>query len=461
MNSVRGIYLNEIDKNQCFDFKLLTTFILDRYSVLSHSSLPKHLVLTSFKGNCGDYWDKIGLETIPLYQNKECIEMLKKGYTIRCYSNKSISELYCIVIDMDITYSELIIFYKNKRESIYIKIEDNSNKVGYISSFYYQKSNPPNPKLIGEIKGLISETSIYIDKTRILHWTTWLLASIINILIHCEDCIKIELEDVSYFRDKNCHPQTLLYLEAKGQKGLYQTLGFHDKYTKRDNNVTSMVLKTIFDEEIIPTIYSSNLLEWYLDKHVDESKTAYTKEEQKTLLNQIYEQEIDSTLSITCLDELVKDVIILGYRNQLKKTIYINHKKIENPITTLLIYPFFGKSFLDYIRQYILLLINTPELLTRTPSSKKLIKQMLNAEESISLGEEIEVDWVSTYISPPISFDYIIHYLYNIDNLSVDADSILDIKYKKCIEMLSYPLHLEKLLEKFIMLSKGHNIQLK
>ncbi|GAG37710.1 unnamed protein product, partial [marine sediment metagenome] len=202
----------------------------------------------------GDFWIKINtINSI----TKSIIGKINKGRTWKLgstdymiFKHKYINNLHVFIIND--TEDFLRIYYNNYRENVIFgqltptsrtfkitnKISTSKLKNCHMHSFYFDSLSEsqgkkqfspyyphPNPMLSKAINKYIKSSQTSEDWG---WWTSYLLSSIINLLVNCFHCKYIDLADLSTYstKDRNCHVPQILNKVIKDRIPLYQDVGF-------------------------------------------------------------------------------------------------------------------------------------------------------------------------------------------------------------------------------------------
>jgi len=282
----RDWYLDALKHKNCSQLNLIEDSLKDIYHTLEHEKLTgRYLYLydnefrNKFrKASCGDFWQKMEINkdylqnvvrtidqnpdlsddedfkeiAFSLEISFEDIEHIEMGNFV-LFKSRQINRLYCLVVNNKDDIVHLI--YDSIPQSIQISNSDDSGNLihstyldfnitsdltrcrireCHIDSFFYQGG--VTDELKNDINRVISRK---IDKKtkgrkpylkKLNHWTSWLLAALLNLIFNCLNGEKIHLQDASYLKgeDKygNCRPYTIIYQSVKGRNPMYQSLGF-------------------------------------------------------------------------------------------------------------------------------------------------------------------------------------------------------------------------------------------
>ena len=264
-DTLQEAYLKSIEEGECRrKYTPTRDAIEDIYRILEDDELfDRKLFLKKFPGSCGKYWNLISVDQLASLSltASESLDYYIRRNEILVYQHRFIPKLICCLVNdrNDI----LRLYYGENRENIIIKLrnrnlnhlpksdrifkidtrypESSRIKECHIGIFYYDAN--PTPDMEGNYPSihlnLKDQINNYIRKTNYSlrnkkkkrhkwrHWTTYLLASIVNLLINCLHCQLIHLDDSSTLNERNCEPHTVIYNKFKNNiNGMYQTIGF-------------------------------------------------------------------------------------------------------------------------------------------------------------------------------------------------------------------------------------------
>ena len=255
-------YLKAIETGDCSKVTNLEDTFQDLYRkyIDDNDLVNRHLYLKKddFSGKCGDYWEripdhnltgwrKIAIQNKPNKKQKEYYHPLPNSSTIskgprgdivlKLFNNINLSDiekdlireqksilfrsrkltnLFVLLLNSKGNFLRVLYYDKSdnstKEQNIKFSYEDddgsslpsvetlfNISDIGksninecHLGSFFY--GNPVTSNLRLEIVELLKT-----GKHRFKYWTSWILGSLINLIVHCFNCRLIHLYDVSQF----------------------------------------------------------------------------------------------------------------------------------------------------------------------------------------------------------------------------------------------------------------------
>jgi len=206
---------------------------------------------------------------------------------------------------------------------------------------------------------------------RFKYWTSWILGSLINLIVHCFNCRLIHLYDVSQFdrvsREgrRGCRAYTIIYQTAKHRPGLYQSVGFRaDPPLKTKNLAKFMDIEAKNKDQLVKPYnilleskdkygekYYFNIstgLAYYYPKRPYEIITSYSDLITYDKIESYLRAE--EPLDIDILDDLYEKSVV----NKLTNQRVVSIKNFANELSEMgvnfrpdTIYKYFGKKVFD------------------------------------------------------------------------------------------------------------------